>query len=137
MMSLQSIDKRLREEIAEPLKKHLIQKTPPDYARFHNIAVPLGEDIFKMGDVIENEFIIMKANGIQSTQLKSAGLSNSKRAPNIKKTSLVSPPPKDVQPLPSDERLAEEGRAGIVMAKRVIAIGEENTRSMSGRTLCT
>ena len=68
MMSLQTIDRRFREEIADPLKSHLMQKTPPDYARLQEAALPLGQDALRMGEIIEHEFIRLKATSAQSTK---------------------------------------------------------------------
>ena len=66
MMSLQTIDRRFREEIADPLKSHLMQKTPPDYTRLQEAALLLGQDALRMGEIIEHEFIRLKATSAQS-----------------------------------------------------------------------
>ena len=82
MMSLQTIDRRFREEIADPLKFHLMQKTPPDYTRLQEAALPLGQDALRMGEIIEHEFIRLKATSAQSVKQKDETARDPRCAPH-------------------------------------------------------
>ena len=62
MMDLHIIDRRFRERIVEPLKRHLIQMTPPDYSQLYQAALPLGQDVLKVGGTMKVELTRLNAN---------------------------------------------------------------------------
>ena len=115
MMSLQTIDRRLREEIADPLKRHLIQKTPPDYTRLLEVARPLGQDALKMGETVEHELIRLRATSAQSVKQINETATDPSYAPHKESSWQTSTPMNFGQhgSPNEDPHLVEEGKGGV------------------------
>ena len=62
MVELLSVDRHFREVVVEPLKRHLIQVTPPDYMQLHQTASVLGQDALKVGENMKQELARLGLN---------------------------------------------------------------------------
>ena len=58
---LHRIDRSFRVTIVDPLKRHLLQSTPPDYARLLENALPLGQEALRVGDSVVQELTRLQA----------------------------------------------------------------------------